>query len=100
MVTLDHDWVPDQDPNWSTPVRSYLEAWSHNMSVALTPSMDPASVSAITLLTGTISPTCQLTDCCEQKNGVFNPACYIHTSFSPSGPLLDGLNFLQAFDRW
>jgi hypothetical protein len=34
------------------------------------------------------------------RSGVFNPACFIHTTFSPEKPLLQGLNFLQTFGNW
>ena len=33
-------------------------------------------------------------------NGVFNPACFIHTDFDTSSPTLDGKNFIQAFTDW
>lgn len=59
VVTLAHDWVPDQDPFWSADVKKYLNEWRGNMSVALAPSMSLKS-----------------------KNGVFNPACFIRMSMS------------------
>ena len=78
VVTEAHDWVPSkQDPNWSPQVLGYFKEWQHNMTVALAPSMAPAS-----------------------KNGVFNPACFIHTSFSPTSPILSGRSFYQAFAQW
>lgn len=36
----------------------------------------------------------------QRGDGLFNPACFMHTSFSPSKPLLQGLNFLQVFGNW
>ena len=73
-----HDWVPTgQDPDWSDEVKAYMSDWHHNMTVALAPSMDPAS-----------------------PNGVFNPACFIHTSFNTKSPLLGGQNFIDAFSAW
>ena len=77
VVLNAHDWVPQDDPNWTAPVLDYMAQWHDNMTVALAPSMDPAS-----------------------PNGVFNPACFIHTSFSASSPLLSGLNYLDAFANW
>lgn len=74
-----HDWVPtSQDPEWSDDVKAYMSEWHRNMTVALAPSMDPAS-----------------------PNGVFNPACFIHTTFNTKTPLLGGgLNFIDAFSAW
>eukprot|EP00036_Acanthoecidae_sp_10tr_P008547 CAMPEP_0182915884 /NCGR_PEP_ID=MMETSP0105_2-20130417/598_1 /TAXON_ID=81532 ORGANISM="Acanthoeca-like sp., Strain 10tr" /NCGR_SAMPLE_ID=MMETSP0105_2 /ASSEMBLY_ACC=CAM_ASM_000205 /LENGTH=453 /DNA_ID=CAMNT_0025052783 /DNA_START=28 /DNA_END=1389 /DNA_ORIENTATION=- len=78
VVTTAHDWVPGgQDPNWSSSVLAYFKEWAANMTVGLTPSMSPSS-----------------------KNGVFNPACFIHTSFGDSGPILEGKTYLQAFAQW
>ena len=77
VVLLYHDWIPNQDPNWSKDVQRYFESWHYNMTIALAPSMNVNS-----------------------KNGVFNPACFIHTKFSASGPFLDGKNYLQAFQEW
>lgn len=72
-----HDWVPSsQDPSWSAPVLDYFGEWSHNMSVALSPSMAVG-----------------------HPNGVFSPACFIHTD-SWETTLIKGLNYLTAFDRW
>ena len=72
-----HDWVPvSQDPNWSAPVEKYLVQWSHNMSVALAPSMD-----------------------LTHPNGVFSPACFVHTDHWET-TMLDGLNYVSAFSRW
>ena len=48
-----------------------------NMSAALAPSMSAQS-----------------------KNGVFSPACFIHTEFKVTEPLLAGLSYLTAFVKW
>lgn len=78
VVTTAHDWVPGgQDPNWSAPVLEYFHEWAGNMTVGLGPSMASTS-----------------------KNGVFNPACFIHTDFSDSGPKLNGMTYLEAFEQW
>lgn len=36
----------------------------------------------------------------DSKNGVFNPACFIHTSFGPESPLIDGVDYITAFTKW
>jgi hypothetical protein len=77
VQTTAHDWVPDQDPDWTPEVRAYLSEWHANMSVGLAPSLAPAS-----------------------KNGVFFPACFIHTAFSPSSPLIQGVDYITGFRQW
>lgn len=81
VVTSMHDWVPHQRV-WTEPVRSYFGQWAANMSAALAPSLSDRS-----------------------PNGVFSAACYIHTGFTPTSPLLaapDGtrLSYIDAFGRW
>jgi ribosome maturation protein SDO1 len=74
-----HDWVPSsQDPNWSQDVREYLSSWQANMTQALVPAMDAKN----------------------KNNGVFNPACFIHTSFNANGPLIGNVSYYSAFDAW
>jgi len=77
VVTLAHDWVPNQDPFWTSEVKDYLQEWHNNMTIALAPALSAKST-----------------------NGVFFPACYIHTAFGTSSPLIDGLNFIQGFHSW
>ena len=77
VVTLAHDWVPNQDPNWSSEVLAYFHEWQHNMTVALAPSMTS-----------------------DSKNGVFNPACFIHTDFDDSSPIIEGKNYMAALAGW
>ena len=78
VVLLYHDWIPtNQDPNWSASVKEYFTEWQHNMSIALQSSSSDYS-----------------------KNGVFSPACFIHTGFSIQSPLINGLNFVEAFSKW
>ena len=43
VVLLYHDWVPNQDPNWSLPIQNYFKEWHANMTVALQPSMQTTS---------------------------------------------------------
>ena len=74
-----HDWVPaSQDPNWSPEVRTYLSSWQANMTQSLGPAMDAKN----------------------KKNGVFNPACFIHTGFRADGPLIGNVSYYSAFDAW
>merc|ERR1712046_305684 len=32
--------------------------------------------------------------------GYFSPACFIHTSFDPSGPLISGTSYIKAIGEW
>lgn len=73
----DHDDVPTQYVELPEE-QAYLAEWKANMSVALAKVLSPAS----------------------PKLGGFNPACFIHTSFSPTAPLINGLSFLQAAALW
>jgi hypothetical protein len=34
------------------------------------------------------------------RSGVFAAACYTHGGFTHSYPLIDGINFYEAFDRF
>lgn len=77
VVLTAHDWLPAQ---WrdQPPERAYMAQWAANMSIALGPLMDAANA----------------------RNGAFSPACFLHTSFYPTGPLIKGLNFITAFSNW
>jgi hypothetical protein len=77
VVATSHDCIP-QAYHQLAPEAAYLTQWAANMSIALRPVMDPRST----------------------RNGGFSPACFIHTSFSATAPLIKGLNFLQAFGNW
>ena len=71
VVLLYHDWVPEayiREP----PELAYVTQWAANMSVALEPVIYDG-------------PTGQ--------NGVFNPACFIHTGFTHSKPLIQGIDY-------
>ena len=73
-----HDWVPtSQAPHWSAPVVAYLKEWAHNMSIALSPAMAASS-----------------------PNGVFSPACFIHTGFTQERPIIRGMTYIEAFSAW
>ncbi len=41
-----------------------------------------------------------LMDPSNPRNGVFNPACFIHTNFFPNAPVINGLTYVQAFSNW
>ena len=77
VVLLAHDWVPDERPHWSPPVRTYMGAWAHNMTLALAAAMAPSS-----------------------RAGVFSPACFIHTGFEADAPRIGGRAYLRAFTDW
>jgi len=79
MVQLTaHDWVPTDSGSrqGATPVSNYVSDWSANMSAGLSRAMAPGS------------------------NGVFAAACWIHTGFSATSPLIGGRSYIQAFTRW
>lgn len=68
-----HDWLPAPD-HQDAPERAYMAAWRDNMTQALAQT--------------------------APKAGFFFPACYIHTAFSSTGPLINGESYLSAFARW
>lgn len=75
VVLLAHDWLP-QAYLALPPERAYMEEWHRNMTdVALAPMLDPTNA----------------------RTGAFNAACFIHTSFSLSAPLIGGKSFMAAF---
>ena len=77
VVLLDHDDVP---PEWlgQPPEQAYLAEWHANMTVALAPLMAAD----------------------DAAHGVFNPACFIHTDFSPQAPLIGGVNYVTALRNY
>lgn len=81
-VLTGHDTWP-QDYMYDPPEQQFMQEWHANMTVALAPLMVPEE---------------------EKKEGprtgVFAAACYIHGGFTHSYPLLDGINFYEAFDRF
>lgn len=74
VVLLDHDWLPSNLQPQSD-VKPYMEEWRNNMTAATAPRL-------------------------ASGDGFFNPACFVHTGFSPEKPLIGGLNFLQVFGNW
>jgi hypothetical protein len=79
VVLEAHDDFPGKVPYpVGSPQEAYMALWAANMTSALAPLMAPANA----------------------RNGVFNPACYIHTSFDPALPRIGGLSYIQAFTNW
>lgn len=54
------------------PEAAYLHDWHMNMSAALKPVV------------------------ADSRNGVFNAACFIHTTFSNLKPLIDGTSYIEV----
>ena len=77
VVLTAHDELPQAYIS-QPPEQAFMAEWHANMTVALSPLMAPAN----------------------RRNGAFNPACFIHTSFYLDKPLLSGLNFMQAFSNF
>jgi len=70
-----HDGVSGQPP-FSGQLLEYVTQWASNMSIALEPvEAGPA-------------------------DGVFNPACWMHTEFSTTQPIVDGYSYMDAFNNW
>eukprot|EP00948_MAST-09A_sp_MAST-9A-sp1_P000366 g366.t1 len=75
VVLKYHDWIPEpstSEPHWNASVTSYVETWKNNMSSSLQATGFP----------------------------YFSPACFIHTSFSSSKPLIQNTSFTSAFREW
>ena len=70
-----HDGVPQQDPDWSPDVLDFFGEWHANMTQSLAP---------VT----------------KSSDGLFQPACFIHTEFNKGTPIVEGLNFIAAFGNW
>ena len=72
-----HDWLPPADRQFA-PEQAYMAAWRDNMTQALASNLDVSVTSS----------------------GAFNPACYIHTGFSTTSPLIRGISYLTAFANY
>lgn len=83
-----HDNIPPRpwdklpgSPSTEYQVLSYVQAWKLNMSLNLHTQL-------------------------RKTDGIFSPACYIHTAFSKDGPLItdpqsgEEYNFFKAFGKW
>lgn len=73
-----HDNIPAAHVH-DAPEQAYIAAWSRNMTAALSPVL------------GAGSPA---------SRGGFAAACFMHTGFTSSQPLVGGVSFLQAAARW
>ena len=76
-MLVDHDWIPAKYVKLP-PEQQYLAQWALNMSIALSPLMAPGNA----------------------RSGVFSPACFIHTAFSPDKPTIRGINYITAFTNF
>ena len=74
VVLTAHDWVPGAYVH-EAPEQAYLTQWANNMTSGLARAMG-------------------------SHNGVFNAACFIHTSFYNDKPLIRGVSYHQALLAW
>lgn len=74
VVLTGHDCWPENHM-YDSEEQTFMTEWHNNMTVALDPLMR--------------------TD--NPRNGVFAAACYTHTGFSNTAPLIKGLSYNQAF---
>jgi hypothetical protein len=80
VVLTGHDCWPE-DYMYESEEQAYMEQWHSNMTVALAP-----------LMASDVPHT--------PRNGVFAAACYTHTGFSHSAPLINGISYNQAFSNF
>jgi hypothetical protein len=83
VVLTGHDNWPS-DYMYEVPEQEFMAAWHANMTTALAPLMVAEEEKS--------SPS--------PRSGVFAAACYTHGGFTHSYPLIDGINFYEAFDRF
>ena len=83
VVLTGHDNWPS-DYMYEPPEQEFMYQWKDNMTVALGPLM---------VANGT-------SDSHQPRSGVFAAACYTHGGFTHSYPIIDGVNFYEAFDRF
>lgn len=96
VVLTGHDNWPS-DYMYEAPEQSFMAEWHANMTVALGPLMIPEEDKSKS------KSQSQREGGGEDKaprSGVFAAACYTHGGFTHSYPLLDGVNFYEAFDRF
>lgn len=75
VVLLYHDDIPVSYVR-QPPELAYVQSWTHNMTQGLGQPLG------------------------STRYGVFAPACFIHTEFNASSPLIGGRNFLQVLGDW
>ena len=71
-----HDGLPLNSP-YPTQVLEYMSKWSANMTANLGELVNSG-----------------------RGDGLFNPACLIHTGFKVAGPKINGRNYLDALGDW
>lgn len=79
VVLMYHDWLPQLDSSslpLSPAIEAYMAQFAANQSTCLAGAMAAGS-----------------------KDGVFNPACFIHTGFKKEFEI-SGMNYLTAFASW
>lgn len=74
VVLTGHDCWPENHM-YDPEEKEFMTEWHNNMTVALGPLMQTENT----------------------RNGVFAAACYTHTGFTSAGPLINGLNYKEAF---
>jgi hypothetical protein len=77
VVLTGHDCWPE-DHMYDSDEQVFMSQWHDNMTVALSPLMNEAN----------------------PRNGVFAAACYTHTGFSHSAPLINGISYVTAFGNF
>ncbi len=85
VVLEGHDGFPGEDYLNKTPEKYFVRDWHFNMSNALQPFINQE----ITNINKN-----------ERDLGVFAAACYTHTDFTPSYPLIEQMNFMQSFHNF
>ena len=78
VVLENHDWIPSAPALCNSPESVYVAQWRQQMHQALQPLLDVSN----------------------PRNGVFSPGCYTHTGFYHDTPLVNNLNYYQAFGNW
>ena len=82
-VLTGHDCFP-QDYMFEPPEQQFMAEFSKNMSVALEPLLSKKGRRFIE----------------KKRTGAFSAACYIHGGFSNKQPLINGINYNQAFTNF
>jgi hypothetical protein len=87
VVLEAHDWVPSPPSLCENPELQYVSSWRDEMIQHLTEN--------------------HILDESSSQSGAFVPACYTHTGFSSSAPLIPSkeegnkvTNFYEAFSNW
>tara|TARA_A100001015_G_scaffold293308_1_gene369754 strand:+ start:920 stop:2053 length:1134 start_codon:yes stop_codon:yes gene_type:complete len=82
VVLTGHDCFPDEY-KMESEEQDFMKIWYQNMSIALQPVLEKSSQSSLNI-----------------KTGAFAAACYIHGEFSHTQPLINGINYLEAFSNF